>query len=227
MTKDSDFARAREKMVDEQLIPRRISNPRVLSAMRHVPRHRFVNTDLQHLAYEDAPLPIGQRQTISQPYIVALMTQLLELAESDKVLEVGTGSGYQAAVLAQLAAEIISVERISLLAERARQIFEEIGINNVKIIESDGSMGNPEFAPYNAIIVTAAAPQVPQPLKDQLADGGRMVLPVGGRDGQVLERWRRDGERLESERITPVAFVPLVGNFGWDEDGDINSWWWG
>jgi protein-L-isoaspartate(D-aspartate) O-methyltransferase len=155
------------------------------------------------------------------------MTQLLELAESDKVLEVGTGSGYQAAVLAQLAAEIISVERISLLAERARQIFEEIGINNVKIIESDGSMGNPEFAPYNAIIVTAAAPQVPQPLKDQLADGGRMVLPVGGRDGQVLERWRRDGERLESERITPVAFVPLVGNFGWDEDGDINSWWWG
>lgn len=226
MAKKIDFARNREKMVQEQLIPRRISDPRVLSAMRVVPRHRFVSSELHQLAYTDAPLPIGVRQTISQPYIVALMTQLLELDPSDNVLEVGTGSGYQAAVLAQLAAQVISIERIASLAARARRVLEELKINNVTVVETDGSGGYPESAPYAAIIVTAAAPKIPQPLKDQLGEGGRLVVPVGGREGQVLERVRRIESGFESEKIVPVAFVPLVGDFGWDSEGERRSWWW-
>lgn len=225
MSTRDDFVSARERMVDHQLVPRRITDERVLSAMRSVPRHLFVPSDLHHMAYADAPLPIGHHQTISQPYIVALMTQLLELGQDATVLEVGTGSGYQAAILAQIAAQVYTVERISELASQAQRIFDELGLNHIRIFECDGSAGLPEYAPYEAIIVTAAAPKVPQPLKSQLKDGGRLVLPVGSRDGQMLERWHRKGEEYEHERIAPVAFVPLLGNHGWDNDAGPYSWW--
>ncbi|MCH7587566.1 MAG: protein-L-isoaspartate(D-aspartate) O-methyltransferase [Chloroflexi bacterium] len=219
-----NFSSARERMVKEQLIPRKIIDERVLSTMRTVPRHMFVPDELRHLAYNDAPLPIGHKQTISQPYIVALMTQLLELSTQDKVLEIGTGSGYQAAVLASIARQVYSIERFASLAERARRILMQLSLSNIEILEKDGSEGEVKFAPYDAIIVTAAAPKVPQPLIDQLADNGRMVLPVGGRNGQVLERWRRKGDDFSHERIAPVAFVPLVGDHGWDSEEHNISW---
>lgn len=225
MSEESEFTQARARMVSEQLVPRRISNERVLSAMRTVPRHRFVPSDLQHLAYADAPLPIGHRQTISQPYIVALMTELLDLKVEDSVLEVGTGSGYQAAILAHIAKQIFTIERIAEIASKTKELFEELGLTNVQVIEGDGSLGLEEHAPFDAIIVTAAAPKVPQPLKDQLADGGRLVLPVGGRHGQTLELWRRRGEKLKSERVAPVAFVPLVGDHGWESEEGSHFWW--
>lgn len=224
MADESDFSSARERMVKEQLIPRKIIDERVLSTMRTVPRHMFVPDELRHLAYNDAPLPIGHKQTISQPYIVALMTQLLELGTQDKVLEIGTGSGYQAAVLASIARQVYSIERFASLAERARRILMQLSLSNIEILEKDGSKGEVKFAPYDAIIVTAAAPKVPQPLIDQLADNGRMVLPVGGRNGQVLERWRRKGDDFSHERIAPVAFVPLVGDHGWDSEEHNISW---
>lgn len=209
------FALARQRMVEEQLRQRDITDRRVLEAMAAVPRHEFVPADLHHLAYADGPLPIGYHQTISQPYIVALMLQLASLRGGETVLEVGTGSGYQAALLARLAGKVYTVECIPELAMGARQVLERLGISNVEVVEGDGSRGLQEHAPYQAIVVAAAAPRVPQALKDQLADGGRLVIPVGGRDGQVLERWRRRGDDFARERITPVAFVPLVGDGGW------------
>jgi protein-L-isoaspartate(D-aspartate) O-methyltransferase len=226
MSEENEYTLARERMVREQIAPRRIKDERVLAAMRAVPRHRFVPMDLQHLAYADAPLPIGHRQTISQPYIVALMTSLLELKESDKVLEVGTGSGYQAAVLAQIAKVVITIERIGELAEKTRVLFKNLGIHNVEVIQADGSLGLEREAPFNAIIVTAAAPKVPEPLKEQLAEGGRLVIPVGGRGGQILEVWRRKGDDFDSERVAPVAFVPLVGDQGWESEEGSHFWWW-
>lgn len=209
------FEEARSRMVSRQIAGRGIADPRVLQAMESIPRHLFVSSGMQHKAYDDMPLPIGFNQTISQPYIVALMTQLLQLQPQDRVLEIGTGSGYQAAVLSALAAEVYSVERISELAERAAQVLHETGAANVRVEISDGTMGLEAFAPYDAIIVTAAAPDVPQPLKQQLADGGRLVLPAGGRGTQYLERWTRSGERFEREQLVPVAFVPLLGAHGW------------
>jgi len=217
MTKDSEFARAREHMVHTQLELRDIRNPRVLAAMRKIPRHEFVPEESRKHAYADAPLPIGDSQTISQPYIVALMTQLLELEPADTVLEIGTGSGYQAAILAELTKQVYSVERLSPLAQRARGLLDRLGYTNVVVLERDGSLGLPEHAPYGAIIVTAAAPKAPQALKDQLAESGRLVVPVGGREGQMLERWTRDGGRVAVEEMVPVAFVPLVGVQGWEE----------
>lgn len=169
------------------------------------------------MAYADGPLPIGSGQTISQPYIVALMTQLLELKGNEKVLEIGTGSGYQAAILAYLASEVHTVERHADLARLAARILRDLDLKNVVVHVGDGSRGLFEFAPYDGILVTAGSPQVPPPLFDQLADGGRLVIPVGGRTGQYLERWRRSGTRVESEELTPVAFVPLRGEFGWQE----------
>jgi len=225
MSKEIDYASARERMVSDQLIPRQIKDKRVLDVMRSVPRHLFVPPDLRSMAYADAPLPIGNRQTISQPYIVALMTELLELEGKEKILEIGTGSGYQAAILAYLAEQVFSVERISELAEKAHKVFNELGIRNIQVFQRDGSLGLPEFAPFDAIMVTAAAPKVPTPLQEQLADKGRMVLPVGGRDGQVLERWRKNGEEIKREHIAPVAFVPLVGDFGWDSEEGGLPWW--
>ena len=215
----------RWRMIDQQLRPRDITDRRVLAAMGQVPRHRFVRPVDLPLAYADAPLPIGHRQTISQPYIVALMTQLIEPRSEDTVLEIGTGSGYQAAVLAALVRRVISVERIPDLAAQARQVLADLGIDNVEIVEGDGTIGVAAEAPYAGILVTAGAPRLPQALKDQLAEGGRLVLPVGSRDGQMLERWTRLGDDIHRERITPVAFVPLIGEQGWSEEAAGREGW--
>ncbi|HEX7973609.1 MAG TPA: protein-L-isoaspartate(D-aspartate) O-methyltransferase [Anaerolineales bacterium] len=204
-------------MVKEQLRGRDIDDPRVLDAMSLVPRHVFVLPEHRSLAYADGPLPIGANQTISQPYIVALMTQLLELRGDETVLEVGTGSGYQAAVLAYLARRVHTIERHDSLARLAARILADLGLDNVTVHVGDGSRGLPEFAPYQAILVTAAAPQVPPALFDQLDEAGRLVIPVGGQRGQTLERWLRKGEDFIYEPISPVAFVPLLGDFGWQD----------
>jgi len=199
------------------LAPRRIHDPRVLRAMQTVPRHRFVPPDLQERAYADCPLPIGEHQTISQPYIVALMTELLTLKGTEKVLEIGTGSGYQAAILGKLAQEVHTVERHASLAKRAEDVLRELGCENVHVHHADGSSGLPEHAPYEGVIVTAAAPEVPKILLDQLADGGVLVIPVGGYYGQTLQRWERIGESFTYDDIAPVAFVPLRGQMGWGD----------
>ncbi len=207
----------REDMVKNQMISRGVHSPQVLQAFRDIPRHCFVPADYQHLAYHDGPLPIGFGQTISQPYIVALMTELLELHGKEKVLEIGTGSGYQAAILSQLAHQIHTVERHEELARLADKIIRQLDIQNVQVHVGDGSLGLSEFSPYEAILVTAAAPKIPQALLDQLSDQGRLVIPVGGRGGQYLERWKRNGDDFVREKIIPVAFVPLIGEQGWED----------
>ena len=219
-TTETEYAALREAMVANQVEMRGIKNPRVLAAMRSVPRHRFVPAYQAASAYRDSPLPIGQGQTISQPYIVALMSEMLELTGDERVLEVGTGSGYQAAILAQLAAEVISVERFASLAEEARERLAELEIDNVRVEVGDGSLGWPEGAPYDAIIVTAASPSVPPPLEEQLAEGGRLVVPAGQRWTQSLVRVRRTGGRLKRETTIGVAFVPLIGEHGWQQRGE-------
>lgn len=211
------FTRERLRMVQEQIAWRGVSDQRVLAAMRRVPRHQFVLAADQNHAYADGPLPIGEGQTISQPYIVALMSELLQLNGDEIVLEVGTGSGYQAAVLSCLVREVHSIERIPSLAERARQALKANGYLNVQVHTGDGSNGLPEHAPYGGILVAAAAPHAPQPLLDQLAEGARLVVPIGGRSGQVLQVWQRQGKRFEREDNIPVAFVPLRGEHGWKE----------
>jgi protein-L-isoaspartate(D-aspartate) O-methyltransferase len=216
MDEESDYTARRNRMVDEQIFARGIRDARVLAAMRTVPRHRFVPPGDRHLAYTDGPLQIGHHQTISQPYIVALMTEELELRGEEMVLEVGTGSGYQAAILGYLVREVHTIERHAELAERARLVLEEIGLANVHVHIGDGSAGFPDKAPYQAIMVTAAAPRVPQPLFDQLADGGRLVLPVGSLGSQALEHWTRNGDQYTHRMIAAVAFVPLRGEYGWD-----------
>jgi protein-L-isoaspartate(D-aspartate) O-methyltransferase len=217
MKDNQRFREERRQMVTEQLVPRGITDPRVLAVMERIPRHHFVPPAYQHLAYVDGPLPIGEGQTISQPYMVALMSSLLELTGDEVVLEVGTGSGYQAAVLSGLAAQVFTIERHPPLVKNARKRFADLGIENITVIEGDGSLGYPEQAPYQGVLVTAAAPKVPQPLFDQLADGGRLVLPVGGVLGQNLLVWTRLGERFDSRSVAPVAFVPLRGEHGWSE----------
>ncbi|OGO38412.1 MAG: protein-L-isoaspartate O-methyltransferase [Chloroflexi bacterium RBG_16_57_11] len=214
---DGLYASEREHMVESQIVRRGVRDVRVLEAMRDVPRHVFVAPEYRYLAYADGPLPIGNGQTISQPYIVALMSELLELRGDEMVLEVGTGSGYQAAVLARLARQVHTIERYANLARYAAGILQELGLDNVHVHTGDGTKGLPDFAPYTGIIVTAAAPNIPRPLLDQLEDGGRLVIPVGSRGGQVLERWTRHGERFDYESIIPVAFVPLVGEQGWKD----------
>jgi len=217
MNEDPYFQNERERMVSEQLASRTIRDPRVLLAMRSVPRELFVPPEHRLLAYADGPLPIGQGQTISQPFIVALMSQLLELQGEENVLEVGTGSGYQAAVLAHLAKSVHTIERHASLARSAERVFSQLGLENIHTHIGDGTRGYPEAAPFNGIIVTAAAPKVPHPLLEQLADGGRLVIPVGGRRGQYLERWRRLGDDYRHESLEPVAFVPLLGKHGWED----------
>jgi protein-L-isoaspartate(D-aspartate) O-methyltransferase len=217
---ESDYVALREAMVANQIESRNVRDPRVLAAMRAVPRHRFVPAYQAEAAYRDSPLPIGQGQTISQPYIVALMTEMLELRGDERVLEIGTGSGYQAAILGQLAAEVISVERFASLAQGARERLAEMGYDNVRVEVGDGSLGWPEEAPYDAIIVTAASPAVPQPLEEQLAEGGRLVVPAGQRWTQSLVRVRRKGGRLKRETTIGVAFVPLIGEHGWQRRGE-------
>jgi len=228
MPATSPYQVERQRMVDEQLARRDIRSGEILRVMGEIPRHRFVPPEETLLAYADQPLPIGFQQTISQPYIVALMTQLLNLSGGETVLEVGTGSGYQAAILARLAKTVYTIERVAILAQRARAILADLNLRNVHVVEGDGSLGLPEHAPYDAILVTAAAPRVPEALKAQLAEAGRLVLPVGDRGGQMLERWTRKGERIDRESIAPVAFVPLVGKGGWDEKlaaSDSDSCW--
>jgi protein-L-isoaspartate(D-aspartate) O-methyltransferase len=188
--------------------------------LKRVPRHRFVPEEYTHIAYSDSPLPIGNGQTISQPYIVALMTELLELEGEEIVLEVGTGSGYQAALLAYLACQVHTIERHADLAEKAEKVLMRLGLTNVSVHVGDGSLGLLKYSPYQAIMVTAAAPHVPQQFFDQLDEGGRLVIPEGGIGGQMLDRWRKQGEEYKQEHIAPVAFVPLRGQQGWKE----NNW---
>ena len=207
-------------MVRDQIETRGVRDERVLAAMRGVPRHRFVPDYQVGSAYRDSPLPIGQGQTISQPYIVAYMTELLALTGREKVLEVGTGSGYQAAILSRLAASVITVERFPSLACESARLLAELGYDNVRVEVGDGSLGWAEDAPYDAIIVTAASPEVPEPLREQLADGGRLVVPVGPRWTQHLVRVRRAGGRFQTESLIGVAFVPLIGTHGWQDRGE-------
>ncbi len=207
----------RLNMVAEQIERRGLRQERLLEAFRRVPRHRFVPADMQSLAYYDGPLQIGCGQTISQPYIVALMTSLAQLEGTENVLEIGTGSGYQAAILACLAHRVHTIERHPALAERARQTLHELGYVNVSVCVGDGTLGWPEAAPFAAVLVTAGAPHPPQPLLDQLDEGGRLVIPVGGRGFQELEVWQREGGIFTREAVIPVAFVPLRGEHGWSE----------
>jgi protein-L-isoaspartate(D-aspartate) O-methyltransferase len=218
MEDEAYYANLRNHMVSEQIVSRGIHDERLLDALRRVPRHLFVPEEYAHIAYSDSPLPIGHGQTISQPYIVALMTELLKLEGEENVLEVGTGSGYQAALLAYLARQVHTIERHEELAEKAKNVLRSLGLTNVLVHVGDGSLGLPTFAPFQAIVITAAAPRVPQPLFDQLSDGGRLVLPEGGAGGQMLDRWCKQGSEFEQEHITPVAFVPLRGQHGWKED---------
>ncbi len=219
MLSDTDFAWRREWMVKKQLIPRGISDQRVIDAMLRVPRHLFVSESMIDSAYDDMALPIGEGQTISQPYMVAIMTELLELKGPEKVLEIGCGSGYQAAILAELSREVFSVERIGILADRASARLRSTGYANVRIRTDDGTLGWPEEAPFDRIIITAAAPSVPEPLLEQLADNGIILLPVGDRFSQQLLKIRKTGDRTIEEYHTPCVFVPLIGKHGWQDTG--------
>ncbi|NWF86140.1 MAG: protein-L-isoaspartate(D-aspartate) O-methyltransferase [Bryobacteraceae bacterium] len=213
MAGDSDFATLRKQMVETQLAApgRDITNARVLQAMAKVPRHEFVPEHLRDEAYRDYPLPIGYGQTISQPYIVAFMTEQLAPKPTDKVLEIGTGSGYQAAVLAELVAEVYTIEIVEPLARRAELDLNRLGYKNVKVRAGDGYLGWPEAAPFDAIIVTCAPERVPQPLIDQLRDGGRMVIPVGSQGAQELYLLEKHGKELTRRAVLPVRFVPMTG----------------
>ena len=217
----TDFARLRNEMVDRQLIGRGIREPEVLDAMRSVPREMFVPEDLVEYAYDDAPLPIGSGQTISQPYIVAYMIEALGVRDSDVVLEIGGGSGYAAAVLAKIAARVLVIERIEALAHAARENLLRAGFADVTVRCSDGSRGWPEEAPFDAILVSAGAPEVPAALVEQLSPDGRLVVPIGRHpNSQDLYRFVRGADgRLEEEQLKPVRFVPLVGAHGWPDDG--------
>lgn len=212
-----NFDAARNRMVDDQLIPRGISDPRVLSAMRKVPRHLFVEEALQDRAYGDYALPIGEKQTISQPFMVALMTEALELSGSEIVLEIGTGSGYQAAILAELSRQVYSIERIPSLALRAKKVIEDLGYKNVDIKIYDGTLGWEEKAPFDCMIVTASAPDIPKSLTDQLKLGGRLVIPVGTRHFQTLIKVVKKKDGLVKMALTECVFVPLIGTYGWGE----------
>lgn len=210
-----DYTAARNRMVQEQLVPRGITDPGVLNAMGTVPRHRFVASGQEEAAYTDQPLSIGQQQTISQPYIVALMTQALELKPDDKVLEIGTGSGYQTAVLAELAHAVYTVEKIDLLLEQARNVLAALGYDNVASKLHNGTQGWPEHSPYNAILVTAGAPRIPEPLLDQLEEGGRMIIPVGDQTLQELTKVTQKKGKVWAEKFGGCRFVPLRGEHGW------------
>jgi len=214
---ENAFALERNRMVDDQIAARGVKDPRVLEALREVPRHFFIPPEFQKHAYEDHPIEIGCGQTISQPYMVAIMTELLDLEASDRVLEIGTGSGYQTAILAALAGEVVSVERHADLAEWARLRIAECGLRNVKVIVGDGTQGYPERAPYDAILVTAGGPHVPDSLKDQLAIGGRLVCPAGPRECQRLIKLTRSSAGFDEETSIGCVFVPLIGEEGWPE----------
>jgi protein-L-isoaspartate(D-aspartate) O-methyltransferase len=211
-----DTNNERNAMVRAQLVQRGITDSRVLDAMATVPRHLFVPPEARAQAYGDRALPINEGQTISQPYIVALMAQALSLRPGDRVLEVGAGSGYAAAVLSRLAGEVYTIERWPALAEAAERILHDLGYMNVHVFHGDGSAGLPAYAPFDAVVVSAAAPWVPRPLREQLGEGGRLVLPVGGRNEQILLRLTRTDHRTYTEHLGEVRFVPLVGEHAWE-----------
>ncbi len=205
-----ETAQPRDAMVRQQIEARGVRDARTLEAMRKVPRHEFVPAELRTQAYADHPIPIGHRQTISQPYIVAFMTEALSLEAGDRVLEVGTGSGYQAAVLAEIVEEVFTIEIVEPLARESGERLERLGYTNVQVRSGDGYRGWPERAPFDAIIVTAAAPRIPEPLKQQLASGGRLIIPVGD-DLQELRLLTRKGDRFGEKSVLPVRFVPMTG----------------
>jgi protein-L-isoaspartate(D-aspartate) O-methyltransferase len=211
----NDFAVRRRRMVQDQIAARGVRDSKLLAAMNDIPRHLFMDQTLWRRAYEDHPLPIGEGQTISQPYMVAIMTDALGLTGAEKVLEIGTGSGYQTAILAKLADWVFSIERLPELSRKAQGVLEKLKIFNVNLEVGDGTKGWPAEAPYDAIIVTAGAPTTPQPLVDQLAEGGRLVVPVGQRGIQSLMRITRRGERLIKEDLGGCRFVDLIGEHGW------------
>lgn len=212
-----DFQNMRDLMVDTQLIPRGIRDERVLKAMRKVPRHLFLEESQWFRAYDDMALPIGEGQTISQPYMVAIMTELLELKGDEKVLEIGTGSGYQAAILAELSKEVYTIERVQSLSERASRVLRSLGYENVHLRVGDGTIGWPEEAPFDRVIITAACPEIPAPIKDQLNERGIIVAPVGERFSQILLKARKEKGRLIEDYHTPCVFVPLIGKYGWKD----------
>jgi len=213
-----DFAVLRKRMVEEQLIPRGIKSERLLDAFYKVERHKFVPEDLRGSAYADFPVPIGEGQTISQPYIVALMTQCLDLTGEEKVLEIGTGSGYQSAILAELAKEVYTIERYANLAKSAETVLKESGYKNITIKVGDGTLGWKEIAPFDRIIITAASPRIPLPLTEQINESGKMVLPLGEPLSQVLTLLEKKKGKLESVQVCGCVFVPLIGKYGWKEN---------
>ncbi len=216
-----DFKIAREQMVQMQIADRGVRDPLVLEAMRQVPREQFVPESMQEFAYEDGPLPIGEGQTISQPYIVALMAAAMRPAPGDRVLEIGTGSGYGAAVLSRIVAEVYTVERLGGLARTAEQRLADLGYANVHVLHTNGTLGWPAHAPYDAIVVTAGGPKVPPALLEQLAIGGRLVMPVGAepRSQHLVRVTRRGEDRYDYDDLEEVAFVPLIGEQGWPDPG--------
>jgi protein-L-isoaspartate(D-aspartate) O-methyltransferase len=214
----NDFQRLRDLMVDTQLIPRDIKDNRVLDAMRKVPRHLFIDEALWYKAYDDMALPSCEGQTISQPYMVAIMTELLDLKGDEKVLEIGTGSGYQAAILAEISRKVYTVERFRSLSEKAKRVIASLGYENVSFMVGDGTLGWPDAAPFDRILVTAGTPGVPEPLIEQLSEGGIILAPVGDRWSQQLEKVRKQSGQLSKEYHTPCIFVPLVGEYGWKSE---------
>ena len=214
-----DYKAARNQMVDRQILARGVSDPKVLSAMREVPREEFIPPNQRGVAYADMPLPIGEGQTISQPYIVAYMIEMLGLRADDTVLEIGTGSAYAAAVLSRVAAEVFTVERVVSLAQKASETLASLGYDNVHVLQADGTLGWPEHAPFDAIVVSAGGPCVPESLKSQLRVGGRMVIPVGSDDHQRLFQITRDSEtNFTTKVVADVRFVRLIGDEGWEAD---------
>ncbi|MBI5250364.1 MAG: protein-L-isoaspartate(D-aspartate) O-methyltransferase [Desulfomonile tiedjei] len=217
-----DYESARKIMVQNQIIARGVRDKHVISAMESVPRHLFVEESLQDEAYDDNPLPIGEGQTISQPFMVAIMTELLDLKDTDRVLEIGTGSGYQAAVLSRLCAWVYSVERVPALAERAKKTLVTCGYDNLSFKIGDGSQGWPEEAPFDGIIVTAGSPRIPGVLVDQLAEDGKLVIPVGNRFSQTLKRVTKERNGNKVQSFTGCRFVDLIGEHGWS---DSDRYW--
>lgn len=208
--KQDEYSFLRKEMVDKQIVSRGIADKKVIKAMLKVERHKFVPQEVRKFAYEDSPLPIGEEQTISQPYIVGLMTELLQLKGNEKVLEIGTGSGYQAAILAEICKQVYTIEILPPLAKRAEKLLKELGYKNIKVKCGDGYLGWEEYAPFNGIIVTCAPDHIPQPLIDQLAEGGRMVIPVGEVYQELILLEKKKG-KLEKKSVIPVRFVPMTG----------------
>ena len=212
------YAGQRRKMVEEQILGRGIKDLSVMEVLSRVPRHLFVNSSLQHRAYGDCPLPIGENQTISQPYIVALMTQALDLKGEERVLEIGTGSGYQTAILAELAAQIFTIERIKPLVKKTKELLEGLKYKNIVFKTFDGTYGWRDQSPFDAILISAATPSIPKSLIEQLADKGRLVAPVGERESQDLIVLNKNGNRVVERKIGSCKFVPLIGKFAWSEE---------